>query len=72
MVARFPNHRGWTVRIESGVFDATYLALAGLTRLGLEQHAASLIDSEVMPPAPGQRTKSRFALTVEEATKEWA
>ena len=27
-------------KIESGAFDATYLALAGLTRLGLEQHVA--------------------------------
>jgi hydroxymethylbilane synthase len=41
-------------RIESGMFDATYLALAGLKRLGLEKHAASIVDSEVMPPAPGQ------------------
>jgi hydroxymethylbilane synthase len=41
-------------RIESGLFDATYLALAGLRRLGLEQHAASIVDSQAMPPAPGQ------------------
>jgi len=41
-------------KIESGAFDATYLALAGLKRLGLEQHAASIVDSEIMPPAPGQ------------------
>jgi hydroxymethylbilane synthase len=41
-------------RIESGAFDATYLALAGLKRLGLEAHAASIVDSEAMPPAPGQ------------------
>jgi len=41
-------------KIESGAFDATYLALAGLRRLGLEKHAASIVDSEAMPPAPGQ------------------
>ena len=41
-------------KIESGAFDATYLALAGLQRLGLEQHAASIVDAEAMPPAPGQ------------------
>jgi hydroxymethylbilane synthase len=41
-------------KIESGAFDATYLALAGLKRLGLENHAASLVDCEQMPPAPGQ------------------
>lgn len=41
-------------KIESGAFDATYLALAGLKRLGLDSHAASIVDSEQMPPAPGQ------------------
>ncbi|HEU4549275.1 MAG TPA: hydroxymethylbilane synthase [Rhizomicrobium sp.] len=41
-------------RIESGDFDATYLALAGLKRLGLENHAAGVVDAEAMPPAPGQ------------------
>jgi len=41
-------------KIESGAFDATYLALAGLRRLGLEKHAASIVDSDSMPPAPGQ------------------
>jgi hydroxymethylbilane synthase len=41
-------------KIESGAFDATYLALAGLRRLGLAQHVASIVDPEAMPPAPGQ------------------
>jgi hydroxymethylbilane synthase len=41
-------------KIESGAFDATYLALAGLKRLGLERHAVSVVDADVMPPAPGQ------------------
>lgn len=41
-------------KIESGAFEATYLALAGLKRLGLEKHAASIVDAEAMPPAPGQ------------------
>jgi len=41
-------------KIESGAFDATYLALAGLKRLGLERHAASIIDRQAMPAAPGQ------------------
>jgi len=41
-------------KIESGAFDATYLALAGLNRLGLEKHVASVVDSDAMPPAPGQ------------------
>lgn len=50
-------------KIESGAFDATYLALAGLRRLGLEQHAASIVDSEAMPPAPAQ---GALAVTVRE------
>ncbi len=41
-------------RIGEGVMDATFLALAGLTRLGLAHHASGLIDDQEMPPAPGQ------------------
>ncbi len=41
-------------RIEEGKMDATFLALAGLARMGLQSHAASLVDVEEMPPAPGQ------------------
>ncbi len=41
-------------KIESGAFDATYLALAGLKRLGLENHAAALVNEADMPPAPAQ------------------
>ncbi len=41
-------------KIESGAFDATYLALAGLKRLGLERHAAGIVEVAVMPPAPAQ------------------
>jgi hydroxymethylbilane synthase len=41
-------------RIESGDFDATYLALAGLKRLGLDGHATSIVDIETMPPPPAQ------------------
>jgi hydroxymethylbilane synthase len=41
-------------KLEDGNIDATFLALAGLTRLGLTGHVTSLIDSHAMPPAPGQ------------------
>jgi len=50
-------------KIESGAFDATYLALAGLRRLGLERHVASIVDGEAMPPAPAQ---GALAVTVRE------
>ncbi len=55
-------------KIESGGFDATYLALAGLKRLGLEQHAASIVDSEAMPPAPGQGALAITARADDEKT----
>ena len=41
-------------KIKSGAFDATYLALAGLKRLGLANHAAALANEADMPPAPAQ------------------
>jgi hydroxymethylbilane synthase len=55
-------------KIESGIFDATYLALAGLKRLGLEHHAASIIDDEAMPPAPGQGALAITARAGDEKT----
>ena len=55
-------------KIESGAFDATYLALAGLKRLGLEIHIASVVDAEVMPPAPGQGALAITARAGDEKT----
>jgi len=55
-------------KIESGAFDATYLALAGLKRLGLEKHAASIVDSRAMPPAPGQGALAITARAGDEKT----
>lgn len=55
-------------KIENGEFDATYLALAGLKRLGLEGHVTSLIDSQAMPPAPGQGALAITARSDDEKT----
>ncbi len=41
-------------KLEDGSIDATFLAMAGLTRLGLTGHVTALLDAEEMPPAPGQ------------------
>jgi hydroxymethylbilane synthase len=41
-------------KLAAGAADATLLALAGLRRLGLADHAAATIDPEVMVPAAGQ------------------
>lgn len=55
-------------KIESGAFDATYLALAGLTRLGLAAHAASIVDTNLMPSAPGQGALAITARANDEKT----
>ncbi|HRK65282.1 MAG TPA: hydroxymethylbilane synthase [Terricaulis sp.] len=41
-------------RLAEGVADATFLAIAGLKRLGLADRAASIVDPELMPPAACQ------------------
>jgi len=41
-------------KLEAGEADATFLALAGLKRLGLENRAASLVDPLETPPAACQ------------------
>jgi hydroxymethylbilane synthase len=41
-------------KLEAGEADATFLALAGLKRLGLESRAASLVDPQQAPPAACQ------------------
>jgi hydroxymethylbilane synthase len=41
-------------RMSDGTMDATFLALAGLKRMGLQHQANALIDVDQMPPAPGQ------------------
>jgi hydroxymethylbilane synthase len=41
-------------KLEAGEADATFLALAGLKRMGLESRAASLIDPHESPPAACQ------------------
>jgi hydroxymethylbilane synthase len=41
-------------RVAAGEVQGSLLALAGLRRLGLEQHAAVVLDPEAMVPAAGQ------------------
>jgi hydroxymethylbilane synthase len=41
-------------KLEAGDADATFLALSGLKRLGLESRATSLVDPEASPPAACQ------------------
>jgi len=57
-------------RIAEGQMDATYLALAGLTRMGLQHHATALVDVEEMPPAPGQGALAITCREDDKATRE--
>jgi hydroxymethylbilane synthase len=57
-------------KIEEGAFDATFLALAGLKRLGLAAHVSSVVALEDMPPAPGQGALAITARTDDVATRE--
>ncbi len=41
-------------KIAKGGFDATFLALAGLKRLGLADKASGIIETDMMLPAPAQ------------------
>ena len=41
-------------KVSEGPYDATVLALAGLKRLGLEQHASEILSPELSLPAIGQ------------------
>ena len=41
-------------KVQEGQYDATVLAAAGVTRLGLERHIAEWLSLETMLPAPGQ------------------
>lgn len=50
-------------KVESGEFDATLLALAGLNRLGLAHHATAVLDLEDFLPACGQ---GAVAITIRE------
>jgi hydroxymethylbilane synthase len=51
-------------KLEAGEADATFLAIAGLKRLGLHARASSLIDPHDMPPAACQ---GALAITAREA-----
>lgn len=56
-------------KLEAGEADATFLALAGLKRLGLESRAASLIDPYDVPPAACQGALAITARTDDAATR---
>ncbi|MES1199863.1 MAG: hydroxymethylbilane synthase [Pseudomonadota bacterium] len=56
-------------KLEAGLADATFLALAGLKRLGREAYARSLVDPHEMPPAACQGALAITTRTDDEETR---
>lgn len=57
-------------KVEAGEFQATLLALAGLTRLGLQDHATEIFETETMLPACGQGAVAIEIREGDEAARE--
>jgi hydroxymethylbilane synthase len=57
-------------KLEAGEADATFLALAGLKRLGLQARAASLVDPEEAPPAACQGALAITARTADTRVRD--
>jgi hydroxymethylbilane synthase len=58
-------------KLGEGVCDATLLAMAGLRRLGLDQHAASVLEPEEMLPAVAQGAIGIACRENDEKAKNW-
>jgi hydroxymethylbilane synthase len=57
-------------KIENGQFGATLLALAGLKRLGLVEHATEILETDAFLPAVGQGAIAIVTRADDEATRE--
>jgi hydroxymethylbilane synthase len=57
-------------KLEAGEADATFLALAGLKRLGLAHRASSLVDPAVTPPAACQGALALTTRTEDARTRD--
>ena len=57
-------------KVESGEYEATVLALAGLRRLGLEERADHVFGFEEMLPSPAQGALAVECRTADAATRE--
>ena len=57
-------------KVKEGEIDATLLALAGLKRLGLAEHATALLPLDDFPPAAGQGAIGITARSSDEDTKK--
>ena len=59
-------------RLEAGEYDALILATAGLVRLGLNEHIAERLGSDVFTPAPAQGTVGIQVRSDDERMERWA
>ena len=57
-------------KVRAGEYDATVLAAAGITRLGLEHEVAEWLEPETMLPAPGQGALAVQCRADDDATLE--
>ncbi len=57
-------------KLENGVANATFLAFAGLKRLGLESRATSLVDPNEAPPAACQGALALTALAGDDCLRD--
>ena len=64
------NVDGRIRKVDSGEFDATVLALAGLKRLGLEKRVSQVFGFEEMLPAPAQGALAVECRTADARTRE--
>jgi len=58
-------------KLADGKIDATLLALAGLKRLGMAEHATALLTTEEMLPAPGQGAIGIEMRSNDDETQRW-
>jgi hydroxymethylbilane synthase len=58
-------------RLDEGETDALILAVAGLTRLGLEGRISQILPADAVPPAPGQGALAVQCRADDEATLSW-
>lgn len=58
-------------RLDDGETDALILAVAGLTRLGLEARIGQVLSPEIVPPAPGQGSLAIQCRSDDATTRDW-
>ena len=58
-------------RLDGYETDALILAVAGLSRLGLQGRIGEVLESDILPPAPGQGSLAIQCRAEDEGTRSW-